>query len=314
MKIVLTGGAGFIGSNMLDRLLANNHQVVVIDNLSAGKEEHLVQARKYQDTFTFYRMDIREKKIGEIMVTHKPEAVVHLAAQVSVRESVRDPAYDAGVNILGTLNLLQSCVENHVRKFIFASSGGAIYAEPKYLPVDEAHLKQPLSPYGISKKIIDDYLVYYNLQYGLRYTSLALSNVYGPRQDPYGEAGVVAIFIGQILRGETPTINGDGEQVRDFLYVNDAVEAFIIALEKANKGIYNIGTGVGVSVNRLYEMISELLSFKKEAKHGPPKSGEMRRIFLETAKARDELDWQATVSLEEGLRKTIEYFQKNLKK
>ena len=314
MRILVTGGAGFIGSNLVDKLLALGHQVVVIDNLSRGKEENLEQARKQQQSFSFYKMDIREKGIKEVMAHRRPEAIMHLAAQVSVRESVVDPAYDADVNILGTLNLLQASVNCGAKKFIFASSGGAIYAEPQYLPVDEKHLQQPLSPYGVSKKVIDDYLIFFRSSYGLLYTSLALSNVYGPRQDPYGEAGVVAIFIGQMLEGRIPTINGDGEQVRDFLCVDDAVEAFVLALEKSSEGLYNIGTGTATSVNQLFEKLSTFTSFAGQAKYGPPKAGEMRRIYLDSQKAQRELGWQARISLEEGLMKTIAFFQERAKR
>jgi UDP-glucose 4-epimerase len=309
MRILVTGGAGFIGSNLVDKLLALGHQVVVVDNLTTGKEENLEWARKQENSFSFYKMDIREQSLGDLMVERLPEAVMHLAAQVSVRESVSDPTYDADVNIVGTLNLLQGSVACGAKRFVFASSGGAIYAEPQYFPVDEEHPKQPLSPYGISKKVVDDYLVFFQAGQGLSYTSLALANIYGPRQDPYGEAGVVAIFIGQMLGGSIPTINGDGEQVRDFVYVGDAVDAFILALEKPCQGLYNIGTGIGTSVNQLYEKLSTLLAFDNEPTYGAPMAGEMRAIYLNSGRAQRELGWQAKTSLDEGLMRTIAFFR-----
>jgi UDP-glucose 4-epimerase len=309
MRILVTGGAGFIGSNLVDRLLALGHEVMVVDNLSTGREENLESARKHEKSFSFYKMDIRERSLRDLMTERLPEMVMHLAAQVSVRESVSDPIYDADVNILGTLNLLQGSIACKAQRFIFTSSGGAIYAEPQYFPVDEEHPKQPLSPYGISKKVVDDYLVFFKAGQGLSYTSLALGNIYGPRQDPFGEAGVVAIFIGQMLGGKIPTINGDGEQVRDFVYVGDTVDAFVLALEKPCQGLYNIGTGIGTSVNQLYEELSKLLVFDSQPTHGPPMPGEMRAIYLNSGRAQKELGWQPKTSLNEGLTRTIAFFR-----
>lgn len=310
MKIAVTGGAGFIGSHIVDRLLANGHQVAVIDNYSSGRAENLESAQQnHADHLLTHEVDIRDPGLFELFTKEKPECVLHLAAQIDVRKSVSNPMYDADVNITGTLNVLEASIRSGVRRLVFASSGGAVYSEPQYLPVDESHPKQPLSPYGISKKAIDDYLFFYATTYGLPSLSLALGNVYGPRQDPYGEAGVVAIFIGQMLTGKIPTINGDGNQLRDYVYVQDIVDAFVAAMDVEKTGFFNIGTGIGTSVNDLYHELAKAVGFTLPPTYGPAKPGEMRRIYLDYKAAERHIGWKPRYALTDGLLATVEFFR-----
>ncbi len=303
MRILVTGGAGFIGSHVVDIFVQEGHEVIVVDNLHTGKVENL------NPNAQFYQMDIRSPELEEIFIKHQPEVISHQAALVNVRESMVKPALYAEVNILGSLNLLELARRYGVRKIIYASTGGAVYGEPEYLPVDEAHPINPLDPYGASKHAVEHYLHLYFLNYGIEYISLRYPNVYGPRQDPYGEAGVVAIFTGQMLRGEQPVINGSGEQERDFVYVEDVARANLLALRKDGCGIYNLGWGKGTSVNEIFRLLKELTGYPGKAVHGPPKQGEVFKIYLNAEKARRELGWEPLVSLEEGLRKTVEYFR-----
>lgn len=305
MKILVTGGAGFIGSNLVERLVDEGHQVSVIDDLSSGKERNLPLEK-----INFYQIDIRSSEIGNVFQKERPEVLFHLAAQIDVRISVKDPILDADINILGTLNLLQNCVKYDLRKFIFASSGGCIYGEAKDLPISESHPLQPDSPYGISKVIINDYLRYYHHLFGLEYTILALGNVYGEKQDPNGEAGVVAIFAGQLLKNEKPTIYGDGNQLRDYIYVGDVVDVFTMVIKQADEKIYNIGTGIGSSVNKLFEEMADIIKYNGKPEYAPPRAGEIEKTFLDISKAKKELDWSPKYDLSSGLKKTIEWFKK----
>lgn len=301
MRALVTGGAGFIGSHFVDRLIAEGWEVVVADDLSTGKAENL--SRKAE----FHRMDVRDKGLKDIF-KDKIDVVFHLAAQAQVRGSMENPVYDASVNIGGAINLLEAC-KGEVEKIIYASSGGAVYGEPEYLPVDEEHRIAPLSPYGVSKYIVEEYLRVYKEIYGLPSVALRYGNVYGPRQDPYGEAGVVAIFASKMLHGETPTINGDGEQTRDFVYVSDVVEANFLAAERKATGAINIATGVESSVNEVYGIIKEVLGSDVKAKHGPAIKGEVNRICLDVKKAEKILGWKAGMTLRKGIKEFLNYLK-----
>jgi UDP-glucose 4-epimerase len=315
-KILVTGGAGFIGSHLVDALIKGGHKVVVIDNLSTGKKENINKKAK------FYKIDICSPKIREIFKKEKPQICFHLAAQINVRKSVEDPVFDAKVNTLGSLNVIQNFIREiraQIRmnsrkrnsykfaKFIFASTGGAIYGETNKIPTSENHPPNPISPYGISKLTVENYLKFYKKNFGLKLVSLRFSNVYGPRQDPRGEAGVVAIFIEKLLKGERPTIFGDGNQTRDFIFVEDVVSACLKAMEyKGEKKIFNIGTGIETSINELYEIISRLLNAKIKPKYAPEKPGDLKRSCLDISLAKRELKWRPKFDLEKGLRKTLQ--------
>jgi UDP-glucose 4-epimerase len=307
--ILVTGGAGFIGSHLVDALIERGHRVVVIDNLSTGKKENINKKAK------FYKIDVCSPKIGEIFKKEKPEIVFHLAAQINVRKSVENPLFDAKVNILGSLNVIQNFVQLRTSNikhptFIFASTGGAIYGDAKKIPTPENYPANPISPYGISKLAVENYLKFYKENFGLKFISLRFSNVYGPRQDPKGEAGVVAIFIEKLLKGERPTIFGDGNQTRDFIFVEDAVSACLKAMEyKGEKEIFNIGTGIETSINKLYEILSKLLKTKIKPKYALEKSGDLKRSCLDISLAKRELKWEPRYNLEKGLEKTINFFK-----
>jgi UDP-glucose 4-epimerase len=305
MRVLVTGGAGFIGSHIVDALIGLGHEVTVVDDLSTGKREHLNPDAK------LYHLDIRDALgLEEVFAAERPEIVNHQAARANVRESMDKPVLYAEVNVIGSLNLLELSRKYGVEKFIYASTGGAVYGEPEYLPADEAHPINPLDPYGASKHFVEHYLYLYGINYGLSYTSLRYPNVYGPRQDPYGEAGVVAIFTGQMLLGGQAVINGSGEQERDFVYVGDIVEANIQVMERGDNQIYNLGWGVGISINEIFARLKEITSYEKDAVHGPPKLGEVFKIYLEASKAEHELGWVPRVGLDEGMRTTVEYFKK----
>ena len=306
MKILVTGGAGFIGSHVVDAYLAAGHEVVVVDDLSSGREEFVhPQAR-------FYRLDIRDPQLDDIFAREKPEVVSHQAALANVRESMEKPLLYADVNVLGSLHLLECCRRHGVRKVIYASTGGAVYGEPQTLPVTEEHPVNPLDPYGASKHHVEHYLYLYQVNFGLAYTTLRYPNVYGPRQDPYGEAGVVAIFTVQMLRRGQPVINGSGEQERDFVYVSDVARANVLALARGDGGTYNLGSGVGTSVNRIFELLARLTGYNRPPVHGPPKPGEVFKIYLDATRAREDLQWEPEVGLEEGLERTVAYFRQQL--
>lgn len=302
-KVLVTGGAGFIGSHIVDRLINEGYKVVVVDNLSSGNEENVNNKAK------FYKLDIQDSKLEAVFQKERPDYVNHHAAQIDVRHSVSDPVFDARINVLGTLNVLQNCVKHKVKKVIFASSGGAIYGDQQIFPAPETHPLRPISPYGITKLVAEHYLYYYKAVYGLNYVSLRYANVYGPRQDPFGESGVVAVFIQKMLNGERPVINGDGKQTRDFVFVGDVVQANILAItNNIAESIFNIGSGIETSVNQIFGHLKEIISPDIEEKHGPPKKGEQRRSVLECSNARKILHWLPKTSLIKGLKKTVEYF------
>jgi len=307
MKILITGGAGFIASNICDAYIKAGHKVVVVDNLSSGKKVNLNPKAK------FYRVDICDKKkINDIFKKEKPDMVNHHAAQIDVRKSVSDPMFDAGVNIIGTLNLLENSILYKVKKFIFASSGGVMYGECGRILPTETKIPEPLSPYGVAKRTVEIYLNYYAKTYGLNYLALRYGNVYGPRQDPHGEAGVVAIFSRRMLKGENVVIFGDGECVRDYVYVEDVARANLLAMERLENDTVNIGTAIGTSVNGLFEKMKVTSGYSKEAIHEAPRPGDLKKSILNYSKASTLLDWEPSVPLEKGLEKTIEYFRNEL--
>ncbi len=302
MRVLLTGGAGFIGSHVADHLLALGHEVAVADYLSSGKRENI------PDGARFYERDVRTGCAG-IFRDFEPEALCHQAAQMDVRRSVREPDFDADVNILGTVRLLQSCVEYGVGRVVFASTGGAVYGEQQVFPAAEDHPQYPISPYGVSKLAGERYLHFYGVQYGLPYAALRYANVYGPRQDPHGEAGVVAIFAGNLAAGRPSNINGTGEQTRDYVYVGDVARANVRALEdEVPSGAYNIGTSIETSVNRLYELLREASGKDLRAQHGPAKPGEQSRSSVDPSHAHRVLGWRPEVDLRAGLEETLRFF------
>lgn len=309
-KILVTGGAGFIGSNLCDELIKEGLEVLALDNLSTGSMEnikHLLDNKK----FKFFNVDIRDaEKIDELFSREKPDVVFHTAAQMNVRESVKNPQNDANVNIIGLLNLLEASRKNNVGKFIFSSSGGAIYGESLEIPTSENSELQPCSPYGVAKLCSEKYLFFYGKEYGLNYTSLRYANVYGPRQNPKGEAGVIAMFIRKILDGEQLVINGSGEQTRDYVFVGDVVKANIFALKKDLRGAFNVGTGKETSVNWIFEKIVSSMGAKIEEVHGPVAAGEQLRSCLSYDKIKNACGWEPQVELADGLKRTIEYFKK----
>lgn len=307
MRILVTGGAGFIGSHVAEAYAACGHEVMVIDNLSSGKKEHVPSRAR------FVLCDVTSDTAVEAVRTFRPEIVNHHAAQINVRASVADPLFDAQVNILGSIRLLEASRQSGVRKFLFASSGGAGYGEQEQFPAEEIHPIRPVSPYGAAKMSVELYLHYYRAQYGLDYTALRYANVYGPRQDPHGEAGVVAIFAERLLRGQTAIVNGDGEQTRDYVYVGDVVRANLAALERGEGLSVNIGTGVETSVNTVFRALRDLAGSRQEEIHGPAMPGEQRRSCLENRMASYELGWYPEVSLEEGLARTLEFFREKIK-
>ena len=308
---LVTGGAGFIGSHVCDRLLAEGHRVVAVDDLSTGRIANLVEARGYGKEFTFFNMDVRAEGLRQLFERHRPEVVMHLAAQSGVRPSLADPVFDASVNLMGTLNILECAVNTGARKIVYAASGGTLYGEPRKLPVKEsaAASARPLSPYGISKKVAIEYLSFYERYRGIEYTALALGNVYGPRQDPVGEAGVIAIFATKMLAGETPTIFGDGNQTRDYVFVDDVVHAFALAADRANGRLINIGTGLETSVNAVYGMLAEIAGFSSPPTQGPLPPGELRRCSLDNTLAAEALGWKPWTHLEDGLGETVAYLR-----
>ncbi len=304
MKVLVTGGAGFIGSHVVDTYLSNGYEVVVVDDLSTGRTSNLNPSAR------FYQMDIRSPQLAEIFAKERPEFVNHHAAQMNVRRSVDDPLFDADVNIRGSINLIECARKFGVMRFVYISTGGAVYGEPVYLPCDEKHPIVPICPYGASKHTVEHYLYMYYFNYGLKYSILRYPNVYGPRQDPHGEAGVIAIFTGQMLTGEQVVINGDGENQRDYVYVGDCAMANLLVVEKNGEpDIYNLGFGKGTSVNQIFSSLKAITSYSREPVHGPAKVGETRRIYLNAEKAVRKLGWKPSVALDEGLQRTVEYFK-----
>jgi UDP-glucose 4-epimerase len=312
MRAMVTGGAGFIGSTLVDRLLAEGHAVDVIDDLSSGSLGNLAEARANRDhQLKVHQVDIRDEGVVDLIARRQPEVVFHLAAQADVRVSVARPVFDAQVNIVGSLNVLEGARLGGARKVVFASSGGTIYGEPAPddLPVKESHPQQPLSPYGVAKRVVTDYLHVYRELHAVEFTSLAMANIYGPRQDPHGEAGVVAIFAGLLLDEKPCTIFGDGEQTRDFVYVDDAVDAFVRAADRGTGLLCNIGTGVETSVNELYAAMAAAAGTTAPATHAPPRAGELARSALDPGRARMHLGWEPWTDLADGVAEVLRWFR-----
>lgn len=307
-KILVTGGAGFIGSHLVDALVADGHRVFVIDNLSSGKKENVHPQAE------FFQYDIQDSGIQKIFSHIRPERVFHLAAQIDVRKSVEDPLWDAKVNIFGSLNILQSAVLSRCKKIVFASTGGAIYGETDRIPTDETHPACPLSPYGIAKLAVEHYLSFYSHIHKLPFTALRFSNIYGPRQNAEGEAGVVAIFCTKILSQETPVIFGDGRQTRDYLFVSDAVEALLSAMYSDKTGVYNVGTGKETDVLTLSRIIADELGYSGDFQHQPPRAGELQRSCLSSKSFTEGFQWRPAVDLREGIRKTASWFRQKHQK
>jgi UDP-glucose 4-epimerase len=309
-RIVVTGSGGFIGSVVTDRLLADGHEVVGVDDWSTGHRSNLDRATR-DSRFRLECLDIRDERLSSIFAGFRPEVVMHLAGQSCMRPSVDDPLHDASVNILGSLNVLRAAVEATSRKIIYAASGGTLYGEPPRVPVreEDRFVSRPSSPYGISKRVVEDYLHFFHETHDLDFTMLAMSNVYGPRQDPLGDAGVISIFAGTMLRGERPTILGDGEQTRDYVYVGDVAEAFVRAIARGPASILNIGSGTETTVNHIYRMVASHLGFRGTAQRAPAKPGEPRRVALDPTAAGRLLGWKAHTSLEQGVKETVEWVQ-----
>jgi UDP-glucose 4-epimerase len=306
MKIVVTGGAGFIGSHIVDAYAAAGHEVVVLDNLSTGKREQVNPAAR------LVTMDLNDPALAGFFQHERPDVVNHHAANASVAVSVREPVFDARHNILGTIALLEAARQSGAGKFIYISSGGAMYGNPQYLPMDEDHPSLPVSPYALSKHTGERYVQLYAMEHGLRWSSLRLANVYGPRQDPLGEAGVVSIFCQNLLDGVAPEIHWDGEQTRDFVYVGDCAQANLLVLEAGDGQAYNVGTGVGTSINALFHTLLEVTGQDLEPRRAPRRPGDARHSYLDCTKIERELGWQAEVSLREGLAQTWRYFAQRI--
>lgn len=308
MKVLVTGGAGFIGSHVVDALIKRGYEVVVIDNLSTGFRENINPRAR------LYELDILDDKISEIISKEKPDIVNHHAAQISVANSVANPAYDATQNIVSSLKLLSKCIEYKINKFVFASSGGAIYGNPLYLPVDELHIKSPTSPYGIAKYAAENYISFFAREYGMKTAILRYSNVFGPRQNPEGEAGVIAIFTYKMLKNVHPVIFGKGDKTRDYIFVSDIVEANILAMENNINGIYNIGTGKETSDQEVFDTLARALNYQAKPVYGEVRKGEVYRICLNCEKAKRELGWQSGVNFKDGIDLTVDYLKKKFLK
>jgi UDP-glucose 4-epimerase len=309
--VLVTGAAGFVGSHVCDRLLAEGRRVIAVDDLSTGRIANLGEARSYGKDFSFEHFDIQAEGLAALFDRHHPEVVMHLAAQSSVSVATGDPGLDAQVNILGTLNVLRCAVTAGTGKIVYAASGGTIYGEQRRLPVKEtaAAGSRPLSAYGISKKAAGDYLWLYQRFKAIDHTQLALANVYGPRQDPKGEAGVIAIFSGRMLKGERCTINGDGNQTRDYVFVADVADAFSRAIDRGSGKLINIGTGLETSVNLLHRMLAEICGIEEDPEFGPLPAGEVKRSALDVSLAEQELGWRPWTHLEDGLGETVAYLK-----
>jgi UDP-glucose 4-epimerase len=304
VRILVTGGAGFIGSHVADAYLQRGHAVVVVDDLSSGSRQNINPGAK------FVHLDIRDSHLEEVFRSERFDVINHHAAQMDVRRSVADPQFDASVNVLGGLNVFENARKHGVKKIIFSSTGGAIYGEQDYFPADELHPTKPLSPYGITKLSTEKYLFYYRQVHGIDYVILRYANIYGPRQNPHGEAGVVAIFASKLIHGEVPIINGDGTQTRDYTFVADVVKANLSALEYKGSDIFNVGTGIETDVNFLFHTLRENLNPSCPEQHGPAKPGEQMRSVISYSKIQKALGWSPGVSLNEGLRLTAEFFKK----
>lgn len=303
MKILVTGGAGFIGSHVVDGYVAAGHDVLVVDSLCTGKRENLNPKAR------FHQLDILEPKTAELIRDERPDVLNHHAAQMDVRRSVADPLFDARTNVLGTIALLEAARQAGVKKVLFVSSGGAVYGEQETFPAPETHPTWPVSPYGVSKRAGELYCHFYLAEYRMPFVAFRYANVYGPRQDPHGEAGVVAIFSGKMLRGESITVNGDGKQTRDYVFVGDVARMSVLALQREATGPVNIGTGVETDVNQLAGTLLEVSGSRSEVRHGPAKSGEQRRSVVDVRRAADVFGWRPEVSLRDGLARTVEFFR-----
>ena len=303
MKILVTGGAGFIASQIADAFIDEGHEVVILDDLSTGFEENVNPKAK------FVRLRINDHDVSSLFEKEKFDVVNHHAAQMDVRKSVADPLFDANTNILGTINLLQNSVKFGVKKFLFSSTGGAVYGEQEYFPADENHPTHPVSPYGITKLCVEKYLFYYGGEYNLNYTVLRYANIYGPRQNPFGEAGVVAIFCTKLLKGEQPIINGTGKQTRDYVFVQDVVKANLLTLSDDKSDIYNIGTGNETNVNELFSFLKDIVNNECEEKHGPAAVGEQMRSVISSEKFFNNFNWRPSTKLKDGLKETVKYFK-----
>lgn len=307
MKILVTGGAGFIASHIADAFIAEGNEVFILDNLATGFEKNI------NPKANFINSDICDKNLIKLFEKEKFDLVNHHAAQMDVRRSVADPEFDANTNILGTINLLQCAIKTGVKKFMFASTGGAVYGEQRYFPADEEHITFPLSPYGISKLAVEKYIYFYSVQYKLNYTILRYANIYGPRQNPFGEAGVVAIFASKLLKGEQPTINGEGSQTRDYVFVKDVVKANLIASKDKENNIYNIGTGKETDVNEIFRLLNKIIGKGQIEKHGPAAPGEQMRSVITSDKLFKKFNWRPSATIAEGLQETVEYFKEQIK-
>ena len=303
MKVVATGGAGFIGSHLVDALVDRGDEVIVVDDLSSGAKQHLHPEAE------FHQLDIRSRHAAELIRRRKPDAVAHHAAQMSVSRSVREPLFDADVNLMGSLNLLEAAREVGAR-FVFASTGGALYGDADALPTPESYPAWPVSPYGVGKLGFEHYLHCYSVQHGLPYVALRYANVYGPRQNPHGEAGVIAIFCLRLLAEEEPIVNGDGRQTRDFVHVSDVVRAHVAALDSDVRGHFNVGTGRQCDINTVFEMIAERMGTSLGKRHGPARPGDQRTSALDSTLIHERLGWSPQVSLEDGLTDTVEWFKR----
>jgi UDP-glucose 4-epimerase len=303
VKVLVTGGAGFVGSNLADRLAAEGNELVVLDDLSSGKRDQVPGGAN------FYQMELDSRWLERVVAREKPDVICHLAAQISVRRSVEDPLFDAHVNVMGSIGLIEAARKHDVKRFLFASTGGAVYGDTEVIPTPETYQAAPVSPYGTAKLSVEHYLHCFHEMYGVSYAALRLSNVYGPRQDPHGEAGVVALFSRALLLGKTPTINGEGKQTRDYVYVGDVVDAFVAALGSDTSGRFNVGTGVETDVNQLYDLIAGAVGSEASAAHGPAKPGEQARSCVDAALIGKTFGWRPKNSLADGIPKTVDFFR-----
>lgn len=312
---LVTGAAGFIGSHLCDRLLAEGGRVVAVDDLSTGRIANLAEARTtYGPKLTFHDLDVRTDGLAQVMRRHQPEVVLHLAAQAGVRPSLKDPRHDASVNVIGTLNVLETAVAAGARKVVYAASGGTLYGEPRAIPTKERQRwsSRPASPYGISKRAVIDYLEFYRAARGLDFTALALANVYGPRQDPHGEAGVVAIFARAMLTGEQPVIHHDGSQTRDYVFIDDTIHAFALAAgDKAAGALLNVGTGLETSVAGIFRVLAEIIGYRGEPRFEPSADAGPQRSALDATEAGAKLGWRPWTTLEDGMAETVAYLRSN---
>lgn len=306
MNVLITGGAGFIGSHIQDSMLNKQHNTIIVDDLSTGHRRNL------NPKSVFHEIDIRTDTMRDVFDTHHPEIVFHLAAQMDVRRSVKEPTYDADVNIVGSIKLMELCREFGTKRIIYASTGGAIYGEPDYMPADEKHPVSPMCQYGISKHTVEHYLELYHKNYDLSYLALRFPNVYGPRQDPHGEAGVVAIFSLLMLRGKQVTIFGDGSKTRDYVYIGDIIKACEIGVETDTVGVYNLGWGTEVKDFEIYDSVRRHTESDLPPIYAPRRLGEVERICLDATRARDVLGWEPTVTLDDGIKSAVSFYRDKL--